>query len=153
MLLRGLNRWKAATVYLGLSATIAALIVGLMLLVWYPWPYFEAMGGEKLILLMVGVDVVLGPIIVLIIFNPAKKIPPTRSRAHRAPSVCGLGIWHLRHVPGTPGLQRLHGRPFRSDRGQSNSCRSPCRCDTARVQDVAALRAEDYRGGATGGPR
>jgi|SRR5208283_4597072 len=73
MLLRGLNRWKAATVYLGLSATIAALIVGLMLLVWYPWPYFEAMGGEKLILLMVGVDVVLGPIIVLIIFNPAKK--------------------------------------------------------------------------------
>ena len=73
MLPRGLTRWKAATIYLGLSATVAALIVGLMLLVWYPWPYFEAMGGEKLILLMVGVDVVLGPIIVLIIFNPTKK--------------------------------------------------------------------------------
>jgi hypothetical protein len=70
---RSLNRWKAATIYLGLSAVIATTIVGLMLLVWYPRPYFAAMGGDTLILLMVGVDVVLGPIIVLIVFNPAKK--------------------------------------------------------------------------------
>jgi len=70
---RNLNRFQAATIYLGLSALIAATIVGLMLLVWYPLPYFEAMGGDTLILLMVGVDVVLGPIIVLVIFNPAKK--------------------------------------------------------------------------------
>lgn len=73
MLLRGLNRWKAAAIYLALSATIAATIVGVMLFVWYPRPYFQAMGGAALILLMVGVDIVLGPIIVLIIFNPAKR--------------------------------------------------------------------------------
>jgi hypothetical protein len=35
---RSLNRRKAATNYLGLSAVIAATIVGLMLLVRYPRP-------------------------------------------------------------------------------------------------------------------
>lgn len=73
MLLPGLNRWKAATIYLGLSALVALTIVSLMLMLWYPRPYFQAMGGGELILLLVGVDVVLGPMIVLIIFNPAKK--------------------------------------------------------------------------------
>jgi hypothetical protein len=73
MLLTALNRWKAATIYLGLSALIAATIVSLMLIVWYPLPYFEAMGGFTLFLILVGVDVILGPAIVLIIFNPAKK--------------------------------------------------------------------------------
>ena len=45
----------------------------IMLLVCYPRPYFAAMGGNTLILLMIRVDVVLGPIIVLIVVNPAKK--------------------------------------------------------------------------------
>lgn len=73
MLFKEVNRWKAAMIYLGLSAVVATTIVGLMLLLWYPRPYFEAMGGPTLVLLLVGVDVVLGPIIMLVIFNPAKK--------------------------------------------------------------------------------
>ena len=44
-----------------------------MLAVWYPQPYFAAMGGATLILLLIGVDVVIGPLITLIVFDPKKK--------------------------------------------------------------------------------
>jgi hypothetical protein len=41
--------------------------------VWYPRQYFTAMGGDTLILILIGVDVVVGPLITLIIFDPKKK--------------------------------------------------------------------------------
>jgi hypothetical protein len=73
MELVSLNRWKASLIHLGISASIGATVVTLMLLVWYPRPYFSAMGGDTLILLLIGVDVVIGPLITLVIFDPKKK--------------------------------------------------------------------------------
>jgi hypothetical protein len=73
MKLTSLNRWKAALIHLGLSAAIGVTVVSLMLAVWYPQPYFTAMGGDTLILLLIGVDVVIGPLITLIVFDPRKK--------------------------------------------------------------------------------
>ena len=73
MELASLNRWKAALIHLGISALVAVTVVTLMLLVWYPGTYFSAMGGETLILLLIGVDVVVGPLLTLIIFDPRKK--------------------------------------------------------------------------------
>ena len=73
MELASLNRWKAASLHLLISAAIGIAVVTLMLVVWYPRPYFKAMGGDMLILLLIGVDVVIGPLITLIIFNPKKK--------------------------------------------------------------------------------
>ena len=40
---------------------------------WYPQHYFAAMGGATLILILIGVDVVIGPLITLIIYDPKKK--------------------------------------------------------------------------------
>ena len=73
MTLTSLNRWKASIFHLAISAAIAATVVTLMLVLWYPQPYFEAMGGDTLILLLIGVDVVIGPLITLIVFDPKKK--------------------------------------------------------------------------------
>ena len=73
MTLTALNRWQASALHLALSAAIAALVVTLMLLVWYPQQYFTAMGGDTLILILIGVDVMVGPLITLIIFVPKKK--------------------------------------------------------------------------------
>ena len=73
MELASLNRWKAASLHLLISAAIGIAVVTLMLVVWYPRPYFKAMGGDMLILLLIGVDVVIGPLITLIIFNPKKR--------------------------------------------------------------------------------
>jgi hypothetical protein len=73
MRLTSLNRWKASALHLAISAVIAAAVVTLMLVVWYPRPYFAAMGGETLIMLLIGVDVVIGPLITLVVFDPKKK--------------------------------------------------------------------------------
>lgn len=70
---RSFSRWKAASIHLAISLFIAVAVVAAMLLLWYPTPYFYAMGGADLLLLLVGVDVVLGPLITLVIFNTKKK--------------------------------------------------------------------------------
>ncbi len=68
-----MGRWKAASIHLLISVAIAAVVVAAMLLLWYPSPYFQAMGGGGLLMLLTGVDVALGPLITLIIFNTKKK--------------------------------------------------------------------------------
>ena len=52
----------------GLAALAAAVVFGL----WYPYPYREISGGRSLFLLVVFVDVVMGPLITLVIFNRNK---------------------------------------------------------------------------------
>jgi hypothetical protein len=72
MTLQSLNRWNAAGLHLVLSALIAFTLVLLVVALWYPAPYFAAMGGATLLRLLIGVDVILGPVITLIIFDPKK---------------------------------------------------------------------------------
>lgn len=67
-----MTRLQAASIHFGISTVIAALVVGLMMLVWYPGPLFTAMGGHTLVMILIAVDVVLGPLITLVIFNPKK---------------------------------------------------------------------------------
>ncbi len=67
------SRWKAAGIHLAISVSIALAVVAFMFFLWYPRPYFQAMGGSGLLMLVTGVDVVLGPLITLIIFNTKKK--------------------------------------------------------------------------------
>lgn len=69
----GVSRWRAAGMHLGISAAIGLVAVAVMLLAWYPGEYFRISGGSVLVLIMVGVDVGLGPLITLIIFDPAKR--------------------------------------------------------------------------------
>ena len=71
--LASLNRWTAAAIHLGISALIAITVVAVMLALWYPQPYFDAMGGTGLLKILVGVDVAIGPLLTLIIFDRRKK--------------------------------------------------------------------------------
>jgi hypothetical protein len=68
-----MTRWKAASIHLAISIAIAGTVLGAMLAVWYPQPFFEAAGGSRLLFILVGVDVVLGPTITLLIFDVKKK--------------------------------------------------------------------------------
>jgi hypothetical protein len=72
--LSNLNRWQAGGGHLLISAAIGAAVLAAMILVWYPPPFFEAAGGFGLVLLMVGVDVTLGPLLTTAVFNPAKGL-------------------------------------------------------------------------------
>ena len=73
MKIASLNRWQAAAIHLALSALIAATAFGLIIALWYPRPYFDVMGGKNLLIILVSVDVCIGPLLTLIVFNPAKK--------------------------------------------------------------------------------
>ena len=68
-----MSRWKAAGIHLSISVCIAFAALGLMLGVWYPPPFFHADGAGKLELILVGVDLSLGPLLTLIIFKSGKK--------------------------------------------------------------------------------
>lgn len=56
------------------SASLAvALVVGALVFgVWFPHPYRQLAGGTELFLLIMAVDLVCGPLLTLVLFNPAK---------------------------------------------------------------------------------
>lgn len=68
-----LSRWKAASFHLCISVVVAAIASGLLLGVWYPPPYFHADGAGKLLALVVGVDVSIGPLLTLLVFKSGKR--------------------------------------------------------------------------------
>jgi hypothetical protein len=67
------DRLKASGIHLCLSLAVAALAAILVFAVWYPYPYREISGGRELFLLLVSVDVILGPLITLAIFSRSKQ--------------------------------------------------------------------------------
>jgi hypothetical protein len=68
-----MNRYKAALIHLGISVVVASAMLAFMWTVWYPGPFFKAVGGDGLIVILLGVDVAIGPLITLFVFNTAKK--------------------------------------------------------------------------------
>ena len=66
------GRLKASGIHLGISLTLAVLAALLVFLVWYPYPYREISGGRELFWLVVSVDVIMGPLMTLAVFNPGK---------------------------------------------------------------------------------
>ena len=67
------ERLKASGIHLGISLCIAAAAALLVFAVWYPWPYRDVSGGRELFLIVIAVDVILGPLITLAIFNRTKS--------------------------------------------------------------------------------
>lgn len=67
-----MTKLRAFTIHLNASITIFLLFLGIMFFVWYPAPYFEIDGGWKVLRILAGVDVVLGPFLTLIVFKPGK---------------------------------------------------------------------------------
>lgn len=68
-----MSRWNAAGIHLAISATIGAAVLALLFFVWYPAPYFRASGGMDLTMILLGVDLVLGPLLTLVVFKAGKK--------------------------------------------------------------------------------
>ena len=66
------SRVRAASIHLGISLGVALLAALLVFALWYPYPYREISGGRELFLIVVSVDVVLGPLITLAVFNARK---------------------------------------------------------------------------------
>jgi hypothetical protein len=67
-------RLRAAGLHLAASVAVAAAAASLVFGIWYPYPYGVIAGGRELFLLLVAVDVVLGPMITLAVFDPRKTL-------------------------------------------------------------------------------
>lgn len=68
-----LNRFTAAAIHFTASAVIGGIVYFVMVGLWYPGGFFSVAGGRDLFLLIVGVDVCLGPLITMIVFVPGKR--------------------------------------------------------------------------------
>jgi hypothetical protein len=67
-----MTRVKAAGIHLAISALIGAIVLSLIIFVWYPSPFFKAAGGPVLGTIIVAVDVILGPFLTLLVFRAGK---------------------------------------------------------------------------------
>lgn len=68
-----MTRYKAASIHLLISIAVVLATLALMWFVWYPNGMFKLLGGSELLYIISGVDVCLGPLLTLAVFNTAKK--------------------------------------------------------------------------------
>ncbi|MGH8562484.1 MAG: hypothetical protein ACRES4_11005, partial [Nevskiales bacterium] len=66
------HKLRAFSIHFLISLAIFAVLLYLILFHWYPMPWFPIDGGWQGVRIMIGVDLVLGPTLTFIIFNPAK---------------------------------------------------------------------------------
>lgn len=68
-----MTRLKAALSHFLISLALSTIVICLLIFGWYPRPYFWALGGLMLLALIIGIDIVLGPLMTLLLFNPRKS--------------------------------------------------------------------------------
>ncbi|AOF86547.1 putative fimbrial assembly protein, FimB [Hydrogenophaga sp. RAC07] len=64
----------AGGVHLLATFVVASLAAALVIAVWYPYPYAYVAGGRELFLLLVGVDLVCGPVLTMVLFDRRKPV-------------------------------------------------------------------------------
>lgn len=67
-----MSRWKAAAIHLFINVVVALISSLLIFRLWYPSPYAQAGGADKLILILLGVDLVVGPLLTAIVYRHGK---------------------------------------------------------------------------------
>lgn len=65
-------RSKVASAHLVASFLVALVVGGLVVLVWYPGPLREISGGSHLLLLLLTIDMALGPMLTFVLANSLK---------------------------------------------------------------------------------
>lgn len=67
------SRFRAGLVHLAISAVVALIAVGLVFQLWYPAPLHAAVGVTDIFLIVLGVDVVIGPLLTTLVYKVGKK--------------------------------------------------------------------------------
>lgn len=134
-------RLKAFLVHLGCSLAIALVTLGLVYGLWYPDHLHRALGVTSVFLLLLTVDVIIGPLLTLLVYKPGKKTLKFDLAVIVLLQLAalGYGLWTV-----------AQGRPawlvFNADR-----------FDVVQVVDIDARRLEEaqseYRSPSWLGPR
>ncbi len=90
-----MSRWQAGGIHFGISVVVFLLLLAIILLVWYPGILFSVDGGWIGLRIVMGVDLVLGPLLTLIVFKagkPSLKFDLTCIATFQAVCLAG-GMW------------------------------------------------------------
>lgn len=68
-----MSRFRASGFHFVISLLVGLVLLALSWFMWYPAPMLMAIGGHEIFLLVVGIDVVLGPLLTLVVFKSGKK--------------------------------------------------------------------------------
>ncbi len=71
-------RLRAAGIHLLSSLVVAIIAASLVLTLWYPWPYRVVSGGQNLLFILMTVDIVIGPLLTLAVYNTSKPTKELR---------------------------------------------------------------------------
>lgn len=67
-----MTKGKAFLIHFALSLAVFAVLLAIILLVWYPGLLFDMSGGWEGLRIVIAVDLVLGPLLTLIVFKAGK---------------------------------------------------------------------------------
>ena len=67
------KRLKFFLSHLSLSILIALIVMGLVFFVWYPTPLAKAVGVTHIFLMILAIDVIVGPLLGLLVYKESKK--------------------------------------------------------------------------------
>jgi hypothetical protein len=67
-----MTRYKASFIHFLISALVVSIIFSIIFFVWYPGPTFRIAGAVSIVLVLVAVDLVLGPTLTLIVYKEGK---------------------------------------------------------------------------------
>ena len=68
-----MTRFQASRIHFAISAAIVGTVLAIVFLAWYPGPTFEIAGARAPVFVLIGVDLVLGPLLTLIVYKEGKK--------------------------------------------------------------------------------
>ncbi|WP_096085318.1 hypothetical protein [Agaribacterium haliotis] len=91
------NRWQAFAIHFCVSILIFLAALVLIVFFWFPGPLLFA-GGIQGILIVAAIDLVLGPLLTLLVYNPNKKSLPFDLTVIALLQVAALiyGLWTIR---------------------------------------------------------
>lgn len=73
------SRVRACLLHFFISLLIFTAIFLILINLWYPEPYFKVSGGWQGLRIAAPVDLILGPLLTLIVFNPLKSLKELKS--------------------------------------------------------------------------
>jgi hypothetical protein len=68
-----MTRWKAAGIHLALSILVIGGIALAIFLLWYPMGLYRLAGHDRIVLIMLAIDIAAGPLLTLIVYKAGKK--------------------------------------------------------------------------------
>lgn len=67
------SKIKAFAYHFLLSAIIMLMTAGIIFYLWYPKPFYQMFGVSTIFMLMLGIDLILGPLLTFIVYKKGKK--------------------------------------------------------------------------------